>query len=159
MLFGGAAAGYIVASQINSRILPIVGSNILLRVAVRTFAVATLVLLVDALTGFGGLLGIYLPIMVAMFTNGFNNPNTTVGAMSKHATRAGSASAVMGTGQFLLGAASGALVGVLDDGTARPMGALMAIGGIGAVIADLLRPRPEVVAAPAEIPVPASRHV
>ena len=47
----------------------------------------------------------------------------------------------MGTVQFLLAALSGSLVGVLTDGTARPMAVLMLIGGLGAVLADFWRPR------------------
>ena len=46
----------------------------------------------------------------------------------------------MGTLQFLLGAASGLLVGLLADGTARPMALLMLLGAVAAVAADLCRP-------------------
>jgi MFS transporter, DHA1 family, multidrug resistance protein len=72
---------------------------------------------------------------------GMLNPNTIVGALARHAQHAGSASAVMGTGQYLLGAVSGLLVGLLTDGTPRGMAALMLAGSIGMVIADLRRPR------------------
>ena len=75
---------------------------------------------------------------------GFNNANTTAGALSRHAGHAGSASALMGTFQFSLGALSGVLVGWLTDGTPRGMAALMACGMLGAVIADRFRPHPEV---------------
>ena len=44
---------------------------------------------------------------------------------------AGSASALMGTFQFSLGASSGLLVGLLTDGTPRGMAALMACGMLG----------------------------
>ena len=40
-----------------------------------------------------------------------------------------------------LAACSGVLVGVLSDGTARPMAALMLAGAIGTVVADRLRPK------------------
>jgi DHA1 family bicyclomycin/chloramphenicol resistance-like MFS transporter len=72
---------------------------------------------------------------------GMLNPNTIVGALARHPQHAGSASAVMGTGQYLLGAISGLLVGLLTDGTPRGMAALMLAGSIGMVIADLSRPR------------------
>jgi ABC-type uncharacterized transport system permease subunit len=45
----------------------------------------------------------------------------------------------MGTGQFLLGAIGGLLVGVFTDGTPRGMAALMLTGSVGLVIADSRR--------------------
>jgi DHA1 family bicyclomycin/chloramphenicol resistance-like MFS transporter len=72
---------------------------------------------------------------------GFVMPNTTVGALSRHAAHAASASALMGTMQFLMGAVSGVVVGLLTDGTPRGMAALMLVGATGAVITDMFRPR------------------
>jgi DHA1 family bicyclomycin/chloramphenicol resistance-like MFS transporter len=63
-----------------------------------------------------------------------------VGALTRHGAHAGTASALMGTGQFLLGAISGLLVGVFTDGTPRGMAALMLLGALGVVAADRLRP-------------------
>jgi hypothetical protein len=47
----------------------------------------------------------------------------------------------MGTGQYLLGALSGLLVGLATDGTPRGMAALMLIGSIGISVADAKRPQ------------------
>jgi hypothetical protein len=47
----------------------------------------------------------------------------------------------MGTGQYLLGAISGLLLGFATDGTPRGMAALMLLGSIGMAIADARRPR------------------
>jgi DHA1 family bicyclomycin/chloramphenicol resistance-like MFS transporter len=47
----------------------------------------------------------------------------------------------MGTMQFLLGAVSGISVGLLTDGTARPMALLMVLGAVCACVAELCRPR------------------
>jgi MFS transporter, DHA1 family, multidrug resistance protein len=57
-------------------------------------------------------------------------PNTTALAMSPHGRIAGSASALLGTLQFVLGAAAGALVGALGNGTA--VGFAAVIAGCGA---------------------------
>jgi DHA1 family bicyclomycin/chloramphenicol resistance-like MFS transporter len=95
---------------------------------------------------FGGvhiLWAIVAPLVVVIGCQGFNNANTTAGALSRHAGHAGSASALMGTFQFSLGAVAGVLVGLLTDGTPRGMAALMACGMLGAVIADRFRPHPE----------------
>ncbi len=83
----------------------------------------------------------FLPILLVMSSMGFVLPNTTVGALSRHAAHAGSASALMGTIQFLLAAVSGSLAGLLTDGTARPMAALMLAGRRVCHLADCRRRR------------------
>jgi hypothetical protein len=47
----------------------------------------------------------------------------------------------MGTGQYMLGAVSGLLVGFATDGTPRGMAVLMLAGSIGMVLADRGRAR------------------
>ena len=76
-----------------------------------------------------------------MASNGCILPNSTVGALSRHAAHAASASALMGTLQFVLGAVSGLMVGLASDGTVRPMAALMLLGALCATISDLCRRR------------------
>ncbi len=139
MLFGLCAGGYILASQINPLILHRVGAPLVLRLAVRIYLAATIVLVVFAFVGGFGVLSIFLPIWVALFCMGFVQPNATVGALSGHAAHAGSASALMGTMQFVLAAISGTVVGLLTDGTPRPMAVLMVFGAACAVCADLYR--------------------
>jgi DHA1 family bicyclomycin/chloramphenicol resistance-like MFS transporter len=80
------------------------------------------------------------PIFIAISCMGMLNPNTIVGALARHQHHAGSASSVMGTGQYLLGAISGLLVGFATDGTPRGMAVLMLMGSIGMAIADARRP-------------------
>ncbi len=89
-----------------------------------------------------------MPIFFCMSSQGFSMPNAMVGALSRHAAHAGSASALMGTLQFGLAAFSGAAVGLLADGTVRPMALLMLAGALGAVICDLCRPKVPAVTAP-----------
>jgi DHA1 family bicyclomycin/chloramphenicol resistance-like MFS transporter len=146
MLFGCSAAGFITASQVNPRILPRLGADVVLAWSVRVFLAATTVLVVMAFGQFYGLLPdwwllIGLPIAASMATQGFTMPNATVGALSRHAAHAGSASALMGTLQFGLASISGLLVGIFSDGTARPMALLMLVGAIGATICEVYRPR------------------
>ena len=54
---------------------------------------------------------------------GFVVPNTTALAMAPHGQVAGSASALLGTIQFVLASITGALVGALANGTAIPLAA------------------------------------
>ena len=140
MLFGLCAAGFIFGAQINPALIHRFGAARVLRVAVRLFLAATLLLTVLAFAGgAGGIAGVFVPILLGMSTLGFIMPNTAVGALSRHANQAGSASALMGTVQFIFAAISGSLMGVLTDGTARPMAAMMLLGAICATVADLSR--------------------
>lgn len=140
-LFGASAAAFIVGSQIAPRLLPRFGAAKVLRAGVRCYLLATSTLLALALLGVGGPAGIVLPVMAAMGSMGFVMPVSSVGALSRHAAQAGSASALMGMIGFVLAAFSGVLVGAFSDGTARPFATLMVLGAVGSVLADLLRPR------------------
>ena len=139
-LFGFCAAGFIVCSQINPVLVVRFGAGRVMRTALRLMLVANTVLLALAWVRPAQWWVVALPILVAMSTNGFIMPNSTVGALSRHAAHAGSASALMGTMQFILGAVSGLLVGIASDGTVRPMAALMFVGALCANIADARRP-------------------
>ena len=140
MLFGLSAAMFIVSSQVSPRLLPRFGGARIVRAAALAYAAAGLALLGFALWGHGNAATIVVPVMVAMGCMGFIMPNAAVGALSRHAHQAGSASALMGTMQFTLAACAGVLVGALSDGTARPMAAMLLLGALGAVTADRLRP-------------------
>jgi len=140
LLFGACAAGLIAASQANPRLLRRFGPSRLLRLGVRIFVAATLVLTGIAFADVGPWWLVALPIVVSTSCMGITTPNAVVGALSRHAGHAGSASALMGTMQFALGAVSGVLVGAASDGTARPMALLMLFGACGAAVADLCRP-------------------
>ena len=141
MLFGASAFMFILATQVNPRLLPRYGAARLMRAALATYVVAGAIMLLLAVLNRGGPLAVVLPVMASMASLGFIMPNTAVAALSRHASRAGSASALMGTVQFSLAACSGALVGALTDGTPRPMAAMLLAGALGAFAADRLRPR------------------
>ena len=143
MLFGACAAGFIAASQVNPHAVRRFGAGRVIRLAVRVYVAATLGMTIVALVGAGPWWTVALPVLLSMMSMGFLLPNATVGALSRQAGHAGSASALMGTMQFCLGAVSGLLVGVLADGTARPMAIMMLLGACGAAAADLCRPKPQ----------------
>jgi DHA1 family bicyclomycin/chloramphenicol resistance-like MFS transporter len=140
-VFGVCSAGFITASQVNARILPKLGMFRVIRLAARGFWCAAAVLTVVAFSGHVSAPALVLPLMLAMTCMGFVLPNTTVSALSRHAAHAASASALMGTMQFAMGAVSGVVIGWLTDGTPRGVAALMLLGATGAVVVDLFRPR------------------
>ena len=142
VLFGACAMGLIACSQLNAWLLPRFGAFALLRAATLIDLAAAATLLGVALSRTHRLAAVLPPLFAFVSCQGFVNPNSTVGALSRHAAHAGSASALMGMGQFMLGAVSGLLVGVLTDGTPRGMAGLMLVGAAGMVVADRCRERP-----------------
>ncbi len=148
VLFGICSVVLIGNSQLNAKLVRRVGPSRVLNWASRTHLAATATLAVAAFWPHPNFYAVVAPLMVAVGCMGFLNPNTVVGALSNQGHQAGSASAVMGTLQFLLGAVGGLVVGYVTDGTPRGVAALMLLGSIGLVIADRLRPRPPDPTAP-----------
>jgi DHA1 family bicyclomycin/chloramphenicol resistance-like MFS transporter len=130
MLFGLGAASFIAGSQIGPRLLPRFGAERVISGAGLAYLAAAGLLSALAALDVGGLWAILLAMMLAMASLGFILPNAAVGALSRHAAQAGSASAMMGTVQFGLAGLSGGLVGLLADGTPRPLGLLMLLGAV-----------------------------
>lgn len=141
LVFGACAMSLVAASQLNARFLPRYGLSFMLRTVVRISFAGTLVLVLAAFSGLHNLWTIILPLLVIIGCQGCNNANTNAGALMRHAGHAGSAAAMMGTFQFGVGATSGVIVGLLTDGTPRPMAAMMCLGILIAVAADLFRER------------------
>ena len=126
VFFGLNAVGLIAAAQVNGWLATRVDPRRILRLVLPISVAAGLLLLVDAYTGFGGFAGILIPLFLFIATHGFVMPNTTALAMAPHRRIAGSASALLGTIQFVLGAAAGAAVSGLANGTAVPLAAVVA---------------------------------
>jgi DHA1 family bicyclomycin/chloramphenicol resistance-like MFS transporter len=141
LIFGLCSCGLIAGSQVNARLIPRVGLSFMLTWISRLSLAATTTLAVLAFSGVHVLASIVAPLVVALSCQGFSNGNTSVGALSRHASHAGSASALMGMAQFSVGATSGLLVGLFTDGTPRGMAALMMGGALCGVIANHFRPR------------------
>jgi DHA1 family bicyclomycin/chloramphenicol resistance-like MFS transporter len=141
LFFGTNAIGIITASQINRWLANRVDAGRIVSIVTAVAMAAGVVLLVDAYTGAGGFAGILVPLFVFIACHGFVMPNTTALAMAPHGRIAGSASALLGTAQFVLGAAAGTLVGVLGDGTAVPFAGVIAACGAGAFVVYRTLPR------------------
>ena len=94
-------------------------------VAVVIALVSALALLIDALTGFGGLAGFLVPLAFMLAAAGLVMPNTPAIALNRHGDAAGTAAALLGATQFAVGGSVAPLVGALDNGTAAPMAAIL----------------------------------
>ena len=87
-------------------------------------------LLGAAATGLGGFWAIVALLFCYVSCIGAVMPLATTLAMAPQGRAAGSASAVIGTLQFGMGAVTGALVGALHNGTAVPMALIIAACGV-----------------------------
>jgi len=141
ILFGAIAAGFILASQFNPPLLMRFGARRLVRWTTLAMLASTLTLAVVAFRGPGALWQVLVPLAIANSLCAIIMPNATVGALARHSAHAGSASALQGTLQFGVAGCSGALLGWLADGSARPMAMLMLGAAIACVVAQAFRPR------------------
>jgi DHA1 family bicyclomycin/chloramphenicol resistance-like MFS transporter len=130
--FGVNALGIMAASQFNRWLAQRMDAAHIVRRVLPVSLVASIALLVNASTGFGGFAGILIPLFVYIATHGLVMPNTTALAMAPHGAAAGSASALLGSVQFILGALAGSVVGAASNGTAVPLAAVVAGCGVGA---------------------------
>lgn len=146
--FGPIACGIIGMSQVNGFLAGRFDIRLILRTALCVNALAGVVLLIDALSGFGGFWGIYCPLWLFIATMGFVFPNTTVLAMSPHPKIAGNASAILGFLQFGISAIGGLLVSSLQNAqkvpTALPMAGMIAICSVLALCINFCTKSPTV---------------
>ncbi|MET8664410.1 multidrug effflux MFS transporter [Streptomyces tendae] len=145
LLFGLNSIGLVVVGQINGKIL--VGRVRLDRVLglglVIVIAAAT-VLLLMSLGVFGevGLGPVAAVLFVLMSAMGISLPNTQALALMRVKTSAGSASALLGTSSFLIGAVASPLVGIAGEDTAVPMAVVQLVAAVMALgfLVALCRP-------------------
>jgi len=134
LYFGVNACGIMAASQTNRWLATRVDARRIVGTVLIVAMTASLVLLLDASTGFGGFAGILVPLFFYIACHGFVLPNTTALAMAPHGKVAGSASALLGTVQFVLASITGALVAALANGTPIPLAAVIAGCGVAALV-------------------------
>jgi MFS transporter, DHA1 family, multidrug resistance protein len=132
-IFGANALGLITAAQINRRLLKRYRGDAILSRMLTVMALSGVSLAVIASSGAFGLAGLLLPIFVCVAGAGFIFPNSAAAAMAPHGQVAGRASAMLGTLSLAVGASSGILVGILQNGTALPMAGVMALCTLAAL--------------------------
>ncbi|MFG1806367.1 multidrug effflux MFS transporter [Streptomyces sp. NPDC049040] len=124
LLFGLNSIGIVGIGQLNGKVL--VGRVSMDRVlgvglVLITAASAALVLLTTGVFGRASLAEIAAALFVLMASMGLVLPTTNTQALLRTKRNAGSASALIGTSSFLIGALIAPLAGVAGDGTAVPM--------------------------------------
>jgi DHA1 family bicyclomycin/chloramphenicol resistance-like MFS transporter len=76
-------------------------------------------------------------LFVLLSCGGFIGANAVAAAMSRAENNAGSAAALNGIVQFVAAAGAGAIVGMLNDGTALPMAIVIAALSAAAMLSRL----------------------
>ncbi|MEU3848211.1 multidrug effflux MFS transporter [Streptomyces sp. NPDC029554] len=124
LLFGLNSIGLVVVGQINGKVLVgRVSLDKVLGVGLAIVITAATALLLMSLGVFGevGLAPVAVALFVLMSAMGITLPNTQALALMRVRHAAGSASALLGTSSFLIGAIASPLVGVAGEDTALPM--------------------------------------
>lgn len=134
-LFAASMVGIMIANLVNVRLVPRVGSDRLLAWGVAAAAVLGMLVALAAWTGWGGLWGLVAPLLAYAATAGFIVANSIAGAMANFPGNAGAVSALIGAIHYGSGIFSSLLLGILADGTPRPMGCIIALTGIGSLLA------------------------
>ncbi|MFE2316280.1 multidrug effflux MFS transporter [Streptomyces sp. NPDC059441] len=124
LLFGINSVGLVIVGQINGKILVgRVGLDKVLATGLTliTLAATALLLLTTGVFGKAGLVPVAAALFVLMSAMGLALPNTQALALMRVRHAAGSASALLGTTSFLIGAIASPLVGIAGEHTAVPM--------------------------------------
>lgn len=141
VVFAVNALGLVVCAQVNGVLVERLSPERLLVGGLTVGAFAGVSLFAVILVGGVGLAGI-LPCLFAVVSSvGFVLPNATALALREYPHAAGSASALLGVLQFLIGAAVSPLVGIAGAHSAVPMGAAVATLGLIALGAMILTTR------------------
>jgi DHA1 family bicyclomycin/chloramphenicol resistance-like MFS transporter len=143
LVFGAGAVALIGATQFNVVLLRRFTPQTITVWALAASAAAGVVFVGLAAAGVVGIYAFVLPVWAILAAMGFVIPNAPAVALTRHPDAAGTAAALLGAGQFGLGAAVAPLVGVLGNdelalaavmtaGSVIALLALLAVGGAGA---------------------------
>lgn len=131
--FGANALGLVTATQLGARVVHRVGSRRVLATGLLMSAAGGLLVLA-AVVARTGLLGILPGLFLTVSSIGLIVPNATALALADYRATAGSASALLGLAQYIIGAVAAPFVGIGGSHAALPMGVVIAIMGTGALL-------------------------
>jgi MFS transporter, DHA1 family, multidrug resistance protein len=126
-IFGLNAVGLIAMSQVNAWLLRRYSSDFILNRATFALMLVALALLLLAVTGFGGMIGLWVALFFCVAGSGLIRPNTTARAMAPFPEKAGSASALLNSLGSGLGALTGFFLSLFHAKSAVPMAGLLAL--------------------------------
>lgn len=135
-LFGLNIVGAIIASVVNARYVRRLGPRRLLRAGSVVTISSGLALTVTGLYGFGGLIGIVVPLFFYVGIAALVGANCVARLLELYPGSAGAAAAAFGAVQFGLGALAAVLVGLLPTEGPGAMAVVVGLTGTGCYLAD-----------------------
>lgn len=123
--FASLSLGLSLSSQLNPRLVRRVGPVRALITGLSVMTTGSTLMLLLAWHHTFGLAGFMAPMFLVMMGLGLSLPNAPAIALHRHGASAGTAAALLGAGQFAMGAVVTPLVGALADGTSRPIPAVI----------------------------------
>ncbi len=156
LVFAMNALGLVLGAQINGHLVRRLGSGVLLTFGRVVMAAGGTAFLVAVSTHRFGLAAVLPSLFALLFGLGFVSPNAMALAMQNHPRAAGIASALLGSSQFLFGAAVAPIVGVAGNHDATPMGVIIVAMAAAALVLRFSLPRRSgaVIVVPDAVPVP-----
>lgn len=139
LFFGVNAATFILCTQISGRLTHRFSIETLLRFGIAWCAFAGALNVALTVTHVATVQTPLLVVLLIVFMSGslgFIGANATVLAFHHHGAHAGSASALLGTMQFSLGAVSGVIMGFMPTESLIPTAAVMSLGALMMLVAE-----------------------
>jgi MFS transporter, DHA1 family, multidrug resistance protein len=141
LIFAVNSAGLIACSQISGRFVTRLGPALLLRFGLIGLVVGAVGTLIATLAHFD-LVPLLTSLFVMLCSVGFVFPNATAVSLAEQEGALGSASALIGMGQFGTGALVAPLVGLAGSHDAVPMGLVIGVCGAAALAVNLVFSQP-----------------
>jgi DHA1 family bicyclomycin/chloramphenicol resistance-like MFS transporter len=134
LAFGAVMLGQICGAWTSSRLVMRLGIPRLLRIGTTTMLAAGTAAAALAWSGVVHWAAVVLPFLAFLFGSALTVPNAMAAAITPFPASAGAAVSLVGAVGFGIGALISTVLGAAFDGTARPMTALAAVGGVGAFV-------------------------
>jgi len=138
-IFGALGMALLISAQLNRSLLRTHDSDVVMLRGAGLTAVAACVLLLAVTQGFGGLLGVLVPLFFAIFSLGLVSTNAMAGALAIDPTRSGSVSALVGTGQFCFAALVAWLASSISSDPALALAIVVFCCAAGTLIYPVMR--------------------
>ncbi len=133
LVFAVNGLGIVLVGQVNGRLVRRFTSRRLLAVGLAISATGGLLLLLGVLVGAG--LPVVLPALFLVVSSiGLVAPNSLTMALADYASRAGTASSLVGVLQYIFGGLMAPVVGLGGVGTALPMAVVVAVLPLGGLV-------------------------
>ena len=138
LFFGANVAAAMVLNWLNAKFVMQLGYRRMLGLATVCFMILAAVLLFVTLTGVGGIWGIATAVFLIVGVAHLMGTNGLTGAMEAFGHRAGSATATFAAARLGAGALATVAIGVLNNGSPWPLGAVVMTCAVLSVIAAVI---------------------